>query len=419
MTAPVAADAQDNWWGADRATLVRVMADQLHGELCRLRLGDPDTAPPWLWTDDTDMARSAGLAIDSLDRMALAAAAAELIPGCSLGPGLMSAASFGAWCDAARDATRPPPTSITFRSSGTTGARRSITHRLARLDAEASALAMLIGSGRRRVLSAIPAHHIYGFIHSVLLPSQLGRAGGALLPVVELRGHAPSELAGLLRPGDLVLGHPAFWTQSLRGAAGGFPEDVVGITSSAPCPEALAEALREAGLARLLQIYGASETGGIGWRDAPGAPYVLLPGWQRDADGLSWAGQPVEPPDRLAWESQDGFRVLGRHDGMVQVGGVNVDPAAVRLALLEHPAVSEIAVRLMRPEEGARLKAFVVPRQAGGEVAGLRAELRQFAATRLAPGERPGAYSFGTALPRNLLGKLSDWVVDEPGGLLP
>lgn len=420
MAAPADRVGNGPWWGADRATLFRVMADQLHGELSRLRLGDPGGTPAWSWTDDTDLGETSGLAIDSLDRMALAGAAAEMVPGCGVGPGLIQAGSFGAWCDAVRGAMRGLPASIGFRTSGTTDAPKCATHRLAQLDAEASALAVLVGAGRKRVLSAIPAHHIYGFIHSVLLPRHLAGTtapGSPLpgLPVLELRGHAPSELADLLRPGDLVLGHPAFWTQSLRGRGDAFPPDVVGITSSAPCPEALALALREAGLMRLLQIYGASETGGIGWRDDPAAPYVLLPGWRRDAAGLIRDGQHVEPPDRLAWEADDRFRVLGRHDRVVQVGGVNVDPARVRAVLMAHPDVSEIEVRVMRPDEGQRLKAFVVPRQPGVDPAVLRAALRRFAASGLVPADRPGAYSFGTRLPRNTLGKLADWVVEEPG----
>ncbi len=399
-------DVCKSWWGTDRRTLSRVLADQLHAELRRLRLGAPGGPPPWSWTDATRLDELGPAAVDSFDLLSLSAATAELLPDGGLGPGLMQARCFGAWCDAVASSVRRPPQHVTFRSSGSTGTPGRTTHALARLETEAEALASLIGNGRRRVLSALPAHHAYGFIHSVLLPRHLGG-----LPVIELRGHAPAEFAMLLRPGDLVLGHPAFWGVVLRGLAGTLPVDAVGVTSSAPCPAETALGLRQAGLARLLQVYGASETGGIGWRDDPAQPYALLPGWRHDGDGLLREGQLVEAPDLLSWEEGDRFRVVGRRDGAVQVGGVNVIPGQVSVVLMQCPAVAEITVRLMRPEEGSRLKAFVVPAANAPACNELRAELHRFAIAALAPAERPGAYSFGPALPRTELGKLADWVV--------
>ncbi len=394
------------WWGTDLPTLSRVLADQLHAELRRLRLGAPGGPSPWDWTAATRLDEFGPAAIDSLDLLSLSAATAELLPDAGLGPELMQVQCFGAWCDAVAGSVRHAPRQVIFRSSGSTGAPRRTTHALACLEDEAAGLALLIGGTRRRVLSAIPAHHAYGFIHSVLLPRRLGG-----LPVIELRGHAPAELATLLQPGDLVLGHPAFWDAVLRGLAGTLSVDVVGVTSSGPCAAETATGLRQAGLARLLQVYGASEAGGIGWRDDPAQPYTLLPGWRRDGDGLLRGEQPVQAPDLLSWEQDDRFRLVGRRDGAVQVGGVNVIPGQVSVALMRHPAVAEIAVRPMRSEEGSRLKAFVVPAANAPAHGELRAELHRFASSTLALAERPGAYSFGPALPRTEQGKLADWVV--------
>ena len=391
------------WWGAERHALSRVLADQLHAELRRLRLGPPGGPPPWRWTEATRLDELGPAAVDSLDLLSLSTAVAELVPDSGAGLGLLEARRFGALCDALAAAVSRPPQQVTFRSSGSTGTPRRATHALASLEAEAAALASLVGS-RRRVLSAVPAHHIYGFIHSVLLPQHLGGS-----PVIELRTHAPAALATLLRPGDLVLGHPAFWDAALRGLTEHLPADVIGVTSTAPCPDSTALGLLQAGLARLLQVYGSSETAGVGWRDDPAGPYALLPGWQRDGDGLLQGHRAIQPPDLLAWDRDGRFRVLGRRDGAVQVAGFNVVPDQVRAALARHPAVADIAVRPMRPEEGSRLKAFVVPAAVVNPDA-LLAELRRFAASILTPAERPGAYSFGPALPRTNLGKLTDWV---------
>lgn len=394
------------WWGDDLATLSRVLADQLHAEFHRLRLGNSDTISPWLWKSNTELSAILGHDIDSLDLMSLSAAVAELIPGCTVDPGLMRAVQFGAWCRAVGDTVKDGTATVTFRSSGSTGAPKSALHALAQLEEEAASLAELLGAGRLRILSALPSHHAYGFIHSVLLPRHLGG-----LPVEDLRRKNPSELASLLKPGDLVLGHPAFWQAAVRGMATPFPANVVGVTSSAPCPVGTALDLERAGLARLIQVYGASETAGIGWRDDPTARYSLFPAWQRGGQGLVRAGRWMELPDRLDWDENDRFHVLGRRDGLVQVGGMNVDPAGVRLALMTHPEVEDVAVRIMRADEGQRLKAFIVPRPVDCDRTLLRAELHRFAATILPSVERPGAYSFGSALPLNDLGKAADWLV--------
>ena len=39
--------------------------------------------------------------------------------------------------------------------------------------------------GRRRILSAVPAHHIYGFLFSVLLPQDLGLSADAVIDFVK------------------------------------------------------------------------------------------------------------------------------------------------------------------------------------------------------------------------------------------
>ena len=178
-------------------------------------------------------------------------------------------------------------------------------------------------------------------------------------------------------------------------------------------------------------MYGSSETAGVGWREEAGAPYCLLPYWSRpdapaaDAPAveptaelvrtLPAGGQARYPlPDTLAWEDERRFRPAGRIDGAVQVGGTNVFPAYVAEVLGMHPGVKEAAVRPMRPDEGRRLKAFVVPLGAAGEAAldALRSELLDWCAARLSTPERPAAISFGERLPRQASGKPADWIID-------
>jgi len=115
--------------------------------------------------------------------------------------------------------------------------------------------------------------------------------------------------------------------------------------------------------------------------------------------------------DRVAWRDEHRFSVCGRRDEGVQVGGINVFPARVRQVLLDHPQVTDAVVRLMTPDEGSRLKAFVVNARGCDPVA-LQSALWAWAEARLTVPERPKAFTFGEHLPRNALGKLSDWPLD-------
>jgi 4-coumarate--CoA ligase (photoactive yellow protein activation family) len=398
------------WWEHGDA-LARFVADLLVAEFAQARPGRPPAVLPRTHAAaDVDLVRDLGA--DSLDLLALATALAEAL-GLAHGAvddALLARPRLADWIGAARAGLAADGGALTFRTSGSTGTPKRCTHSLSGLVQEVDALAGVL-PGRRRILSAVPCHHIYGFLFTVLLPARAG-----IVEVADLRGAAPAALAATARPGDLVVAHPAWWDAVLR-LRPAFGPDVAGVTSTAPCPDALADGLRAAGL-RLVQVYGSSETAGVGWRDAAGDAYTLLPYWSRGADAgvlerrLPDGASIVRPlPDRMAWEDARRFRPLGRVDEAVQVGGVNVFPAYVADVLRLHPAVLEASVRPMRPDEGHRLKAFVVPRNAAAG-AGLAQALDAWVRERLGPAERPAAYTFGARLPRQASGKPADWIID-------
>ena len=76
--------------------------------------------------------------------------------------------------------------------------------------------------------------------------------------------------------------------------------------------------------------------------------------------------------------------------------------------LRRHPLVEDAAVRLMRPDEGTRLKAFVVASRGGDEVV---EQLKAYIDQQLPAPERPKAITFGTALPKTAEGKPADWSI--------
>jgi acyl-coenzyme A synthetase/AMP-(fatty) acid ligase len=124
-------------------------------------------------------------------------------------------------------------------------------------------------------------------------------------------------------------------------------------------------------------------------------------------------------PDLVRWVDALRLAPTERRDRAVQVGGINVYPARARSVLAAHEDVADAAVRLMRPDEGERLKAFVVPRDPAADQRRLRQSLVDWVEARLAAAERPRSFTFGAALPLTPAGKPADWSIAlprEPGG---
>ena len=167
----------------------------------------------------------------------------------------------------------------------------------------------------------------------------------------------------------------------------------------------------------MIEIYGASETAGIGFRRDAADAFALLPRWQRgiDEDTLIEleTGNQYPLSDHLKWTGATHFQPLGRRDGAIQVGGINVFPGSIAERLQQLPNIAAAAVRLMSPAEGTRLKAFIVPSDNSITPDELAAFLHTWCAKHLSAAERPKAFSFGPALPRNATGKLCDWVIGQ------
>lgn len=400
--------ADQSWWRLSGA-LRRFVADLLAAELTKQR--HAAVPPPSTWSES--LAFDADLGVDSLELLALGAALTQALRLHASGVEdyLLTSRTLGGWLEVAAAGLDIQSESLTFRTSGSTAVAKACEHVVADLLQEVDFVASLIAP-RARVLLAVPSHHIYGFIFGVLLPARLGVSGAN---VVDLRSHSPAWLSGNARAGDLVIGHPEYWRAVVRCGRALQP-NVLGVTSTAPCPEDVAHGVLSLGVARLLQVYGASESGGVGWRDQPSEPYTLMPHWELSDDGerlvrtrSDGSQLALDAPDHLRITGQRLVVVGGRRDGSVQVGGTNVFPARVREALCRHPGVADAAVRLMAPHEGTRLKAFVVPRSAAVDALALEAELRDWIDAFLEVPARPKAIAIGAALPRNATGKLMDW----------
>lgn len=342
----------------------------------------------------------AGFGIDSLEQMGVRASIEEMF-GSIVTTGRNDREALpntaGTWADMVLRSWQDNTAALNVMTSGTTGAPKSCRHLVSDLMEEARYFAEIIGT-RKRVVAFVPPQHIYGLIWTAILPE--------LLEAIVIRAHA-NDLVDLLA-GDLVVGVPHQWHALARRPS--FPKDIIGVNAGGPLALDDANALSTSGLTRMLDVYGTSETGGIAFREAACPVYTLIPRWTFGEDGLgvsqliSIDGKMIPLPDRIV-RIGDSFRLDGRHDGVVQVGGLNVSPNQIAQILVEHDGVAEAAVRL---GGNGRLKAFLVPCN-GRAADGLVEAVSQYAARQLPAHARPVSYRTGMTLPQGALGKALDW----------
>jgi 4-coumarate--CoA ligase len=358
----------------------------------------------------------AGLGCDSLARLQLAEAVAEFFDLRRLGREdlLLARPTVGAWVELAAEAWAQGLGTPVLRTSGSSGAPKRVPVSAAEIWQEADALAGVLADPAApvaRVLALVPAHRIYGLICTVALPARLGA------PVRDLFAAGPDAIpapppAPAAEGADLLVAVPVQWRYLVGRLAPGAPRR--GLSAGAPLGGETADALLHGGaLSDLLEIYGATETGGLGWRRHPEPNFRLFDHMARRGAALErrlpdGSRRPVAPQDRLAWRGPRSFRPAGRLDGGVQVGARTVYPAAVARRLEAHPQVAAARVRPLTVGADTRLKALVVPAP-GADPAALEAALWAWIRRDLPSWERPVRLALAAAVPTDALGKDRDW----------
>jgi acyl-CoA synthetase (AMP-forming)/AMP-acid ligase II len=128
------------------------------------------------------------------------------------------------------------------------------------------------------------------------------------------------------------------------------------------------------------------------WRDPVRTAATVIDGW-------------LHTGDLAAWDDQGCLRIVGRTTDMYIRGGYNVHPQEVEAVLVEHPAVSAVAVVPRAHEVFGEIGVAVVVVAPGGAPPTLE-DLRSFAAPRLASYKLPEAIAIVDALPLTTMDKL-------------
>ena len=295
----------------------------------------------------------------------------------------------------------PSNLEMTFLTSGSSGTPKECAHPFADLTKEVRAtlagpLSFL--KPNSRILSLVPPHHIYGFLFTALLPT-IGN-----FEVLDFHRAGPLASLREANQGDLIVGTP-FNFENLHTNCKRFEAGVHGVVSGGPTSDNTWNIVDVNGLESLTEIYGSTETAGLGYRKSRDAPFTLMSHLSKEGSDVISSGKSLVIQDKLHWIAKNAFQVHGRLDQVVQVGGVNVSLDFVRRHLMGIVDVDDATVRL----DGPALKAFIKTSLSTDRYDRLNSQIHQYLESNLAPAARPKNMQFGAELPRNSLGKLCDW----------
>lgn len=250
---------------------------------------------------------------------------------------------------------------IEFYTSGSAGAPKCVFKRFGQLRREGEALERQWGAelGDALVIGTVPHYHMYGLNLRVLWPLIAGR------PFVTTTCPHPATVR-VTAAGQrcIIVSSPAFLSRigdcrELPPAA-----QVAAIFSSGgPLPDEAAEKLRREWGRSPIEIYGATETGGVAWRSRTAAAGSDL--WE-PLEAVEIDLRPEAAGDRLwvrsaytdngDWfatgdlarrEEGGRFTLLGRTDDIIKFEDKRVSLAQMRLRLLRHAWVADARLLLV------------------------------------------------------------------------
>jgi acyl-coenzyme A synthetase/AMP-(fatty) acid ligase len=294
-------------------------------------------------------------------------------------------------------------------TSGSTGAplpyRKTWGRVVACVRGAAAALGLPPGAA---LIGTAPAQHMYGFESTVLLALLTGNAFTAARPFY------PADVRTAIdaTPRPRVLITTPVHLRTVLADEHALPALDLIVSATAPLSQELARETERRFGARLLEIYGSTETGQIATRrTAESVPFTLLPGVRLRADnGQTYAhGGHVEQMtalcDVLEQCGDDTFVLHGRTADLVNIAGKRSSFGYLNAQLNAIPGVQDGVFFLRESDHGGITG---IPRLAAAVVAPTlsAATLMRHLRRRIDPVFLPRPLLIVERLPRNATGKL-------------
>lgn len=242
----------------------------------------------------------------------------------------------------------PEQCRLTLCTSGSSGEPKLIDKSLAQLANEVEALEHLWGQhlGQACVLGSVACQHIYGLLFRLLWPLCAGR------PVHSRALPFPEDLqqVSLSQPHFAWVASPALLKrmgENLDWPALSRVKQV--FSSGGALPAEAAQALHDRLSQWPTEIYGSSETGGIGWRqgDTPWQPFTGVElsldeaGALRIASPYLPAGHVEQSADAAEIHADGRFILRGRLDRIVKLEEKRISLPMIEQALISHDWVAD------------------------------------------------------------------------------
>lgn len=268
---------------------------------------------------------------------------------------------------------------VVLHTSGTTGEPLAIRKPLRCLEAEVDALACQFEIPRDAVVQAtVPAHHIYGLLFRILWPLLTRRPFAAEL--IRFPGEFVRALSAVEQ--TVLVSSPAFLSRALPILGiEGFKDRLGGVFSSGgPLPSEIAAAYNAKLATPIVEVYGSTETGGIGyrsvldkdkpdrWRPLPGVGLSVSDETGALVVTSSFLSQPgsFQTGDAARIYPDGEFELMGRQDGIVKVEERRVSLSGLEARLSSCEEVSDVRiVPLENTKNRLVLGAVVVPSTVG------------------------------------------------------
>jgi AMP-binding enzyme len=307
-------------------------------------------------------------------------------------------------------------------TSGSTGAPQAIPKKLFQMSREVATLEAQFGQllGGSEIIATVSHQHIYGLLFNVLWPLTAGRA------IQAREYYFPQELMAVLAErGGVLVSSPAHlkrlpeypaWTMTSKRSRAVF-------SSGGPLSfEVACEVNRLLGVVPI-EVYGSSETGGIGWRQQRSSmddAWTPMPGVTCRVDPEKDVLEVRSPhlpskdwfrtADRATFVGDNRFQMTGRVDRIVKLEEKRISLSAIECQLRTSPMVADaraVVVEGNRP----RIAALIVPSLQGhsklakvGKLAFSRM-LRDMLSQFIEPVGIPRVWRYLDALPINAQGK--------------
>jgi len=237
------------------------------------------------------------------------------------------------WNDIVFDSLKHYNTTITFFTSGTTGKPKQVEHALADIIQEALFLKTLFCQ-QRAIASFVRPHHIYGFIYTIVLPQILK------IPVVH-HEMLPSRAFFKIPPKTLLVATPTLYKE-LALFDDTLSPNCTAISSTQPLLQTTYELLKNKGIQEVYEIYGSSESLGVGYRTSLESPFRLFEYLQKESlQGIQ---------DGMDFVNTREFFVQNRNDALLKYRGYKLNLAEYESKLQSLAGIQEASANISKGE---------------------------------------------------------------------